>query len=97
MKMMSSLLVVAQTGPASEDGVHLGGVKSLCVLTVRTARQPAVILRNIRGIRDTATEKTGEEALLAVRAVEGNSVRIAPSGEGASPAAPSRVDASRHV
>src|SRR6266446_7870929 len=39
--MMSSLLVVARTAPASEDGVQLGGVKRPCVLTVRGPREPA--------------------------------------------------------
>src|SRR5580704_15941109 len=39
--MMFSLLVVARTAPASEDGVQLGGVKRPCVLTVRIAREPA--------------------------------------------------------
>src|ERR1700730_15872424 len=38
--MMSSLLVVARTAPASEDGVQLGGVKRPCVLPVRIAREP---------------------------------------------------------
>src|SRR5260221_716909 len=33
--MMSSLLAVARTAPASEDGVQLGGVKRPRVLTVR--------------------------------------------------------------
>ena len=37
----SSLLVVARTAPASEDGVQLGGVKRPRVLTVRIAREPA--------------------------------------------------------
>src|ERR1700732_4958132 len=39
--MMASLLVVARTAPASEDGVQLGGVKCPRVLTVRIAREPA--------------------------------------------------------
>src|SRR6202047_3933652 len=39
--MMASLLVVARTAPASEDGVQLGGVKRPRVLTVRIAREPA--------------------------------------------------------
>src|SRR5258705_11035645 len=39
--MMSSLLAVARTAPASEDGVQLGGVKRPCGLTVRIAREPA--------------------------------------------------------
>src|SRR6202045_5182635 len=39
--MMPSLLVVARTAPASEDGVQLGSVKRPCVLTVRIAREPA--------------------------------------------------------
>src|ERR1700716_1103352 len=39
--MMASLLVVARTAPASEDGVQLGGVKRPRVLTVRIARKPA--------------------------------------------------------
>jgi hypothetical protein len=38
--MMSSLLAVARTAPASEDGVQLGGVKRFRVLTVRIAREP---------------------------------------------------------
>jgi len=41
VNMMFSLLVVARTAPASEDGVQLGGVKRPCVLTVRIAREPA--------------------------------------------------------
>jgi len=41
VNMMSSLLVVARTAPASEDGVQLGGVKRPCILTVRIAREPA--------------------------------------------------------
>src|SRR4029077_4714018 len=40
-EQLSSLLVVARTAPASEDGVQLGGVKRPCVLTVRIAREPA--------------------------------------------------------
>jgi len=39
VNMMSSLLVVARTALASEDGVRLGGVKRSSVLT--TAREPA--------------------------------------------------------
>src|SRR5438552_5486857 len=39
--MMSSLLAVARTAPASEDSVQLGGVKRPSVLTVRIAREPA--------------------------------------------------------
>src|ERR1700730_3372980 len=39
--MMSSLLVVARTAPASEDGVQLGGVQRPCVLTAGIARDPA--------------------------------------------------------
>jgi hypothetical protein len=35
----SSLLVVARTAPASEDGIQLGGVKRPCVLTVRITRE----------------------------------------------------------
>jgi hypothetical protein len=41
MNMMSSFLVVARPAPASEDGVQLGGVKRLCILTGRIAREPA--------------------------------------------------------
>jgi hypothetical protein len=41
VNMMSSLLVVTRTAPASEDGVQLGGVKRPSVLTVRIAREPA--------------------------------------------------------
>ncbi len=41
VNMMSSLLVVARTTPASENGVQLGGVKRPCVLTVRIAPEPA--------------------------------------------------------
>jgi hypothetical protein len=39
--MMASLLVVARTAPAREDGVQLGGVKRPRVLTVRIAREPS--------------------------------------------------------
>ncbi len=35
VNMISSLLPVARTAPASEDGVQLGGVKRPCVLTCR--------------------------------------------------------------
>src|SRR5262249_17932684 len=41
LNMVSSLLVVARTAPASEDGVQLGGVKRPSVLTVRIAPEPA--------------------------------------------------------
>src|SRR5450631_1338472 len=41
VSMMSSLLVVARTAPASEDGIHLVGVKRPRVPTVRIAREPA--------------------------------------------------------
>jgi hypothetical protein len=41
VSIMPSLLVVARTAPASEDGVQLGGVKRPRVLTVRIAREPA--------------------------------------------------------
>jgi hypothetical protein len=37
---MSSLLGVARSAPASEDGVQLSGVKRPRVLTVRVAREP---------------------------------------------------------
>src|SRR6202011_426326 len=55
--MMSSLLVVARTGPASEDGVQLGGVKRPRVLTVRIAREPAETSGAIKepGPRQAAT------------------------------------------
>ena len=41
LNMMSSLLAVARTAPASEDSVQLGGVKRPSVLTFRIAREPA--------------------------------------------------------
>ena len=41
VSMMASLLVVARTAPASEDGVQLAGVKRPRVLTVRIAGEPA--------------------------------------------------------
>src|SRR5438105_6146966 len=39
--MMSVLLAVARTAPASKDGVQLGGVKRPSVLTFWIAREPA--------------------------------------------------------
>src|ERR1700732_5030702 len=55
--MMASLLVVARTAPASEDGVQLGGVKRPRVLTVRIAREPAETSGAIKepGPRQAAT------------------------------------------
>gem|GEM_PF-3729797 len=55
--MMASLLVVARTAPASEDGVQLGGVKRPPVLTVRIAREPSETSGAIKepGPRQAAT------------------------------------------
>src|ERR1700731_5020009 len=55
--MMPSLLVVARTAPASEDGVQLGSVKRPRVLTVRIAREPSETSGAIKepGPRQAAT------------------------------------------
>src|ERR1700731_1029750 len=55
--MMASLLVVARTAPAREDGVQLGGVKRPRVLTVRIAREPSETSGAIKepGPRQAAT------------------------------------------
>src|SRR5580692_9355517 len=55
--MMASLLVVARTAPASEDGVQLGGVKRPRVLTVWIAREPSETSGAIKepGPRQAAT------------------------------------------
>src|ERR1700730_5823887 len=55
--MMASLLVVARTAPASEDGVELGGMKRPRVLTVRIAREPSETSGAIKepGPRQAAT------------------------------------------
>jgi hypothetical protein len=61
--MMASLLVVARTAPASEDGVQLGGVKRPRVLTVRIARKPAETSGAIEepGPRQAATRLADDE------------------------------------
>src|ERR1700732_2918758 len=61
--MMASLLVVARTAPASEDGVPLGGVKRPRVLTVRIAREPAETSGAIEepGPRQAADGQRGDE------------------------------------
>src|ERR1700693_1314653 len=61
--MMSSLLVVARTAPASEDGVQLGGVKRPCVLTVRIAREAAETSGAVEepGRRQAATRRADGE------------------------------------
>ena len=53
--MMSSLLVVARTAPASKDSVQLGGVKDPRVLTVRIAAEPAETLGAIKESRPWQT------------------------------------------
>src|SRR5437660_11331948 len=61
--MMASLLVVARTAPASEDGVQLGGVKRPCVLTGRIAREPAETSGALEesGRRQAATRLADDE------------------------------------
>src|ERR1700676_522598 len=46
------------------------------------ASEAAVTLCNVGGITDTTAQKTEEQVLLVVCAVEGNSVRIPPYREG---------------
>src|SRR5271170_1675556 len=60
---MSSLLVVARSAPASEDGVQLGGVKRPCVLTVGIAREPAEPSSAVEepGRRQAATRLADDE------------------------------------
>ena len=66
MDIISSLLVVARTAPASEYRVQLGGVKRPCVQTVRIARDQEAKSTGGIIIPDTAQEKPMEGEVIAV-------------------------------
>ena len=69
--MRSSLLVVARTAPASEDGVQFGGVENCRVLTVREAPESPRAVEKARRRQSTpslANDNRGDEGL-AVRRV----------------------------
>jgi hypothetical protein len=81
-RLQKLLLEPGQDARFDGLSVNPAGIIAGAAAPMSRAGEPAVTLRNIRGITDTAAEETGEEVLLAVRAVESNSLRVSPHREG---------------